>query len=165
MTENPFRRILQEADQHPPEERAQAVTELVGKTIPFVGTAGLHIDTYTPTRVVAQLSDQTHVHNHIGGLHAAAMALLVETVTGLVVALNVPPESTPVIRSLDIDFQKRAEGSLRGEATLTSSESERIQSKPIGKIDVPVTVADTVDQAPIMCDVKWAWLPKDRVLR
>jgi acyl-coenzyme A thioesterase PaaI-like protein len=163
--DNPFTRILQAHADQPPEERRRAVTEAIGDTIPFVGTAGLTVDTYTPTCVAAQLTNQPHVQNHIGGLHAAAMTLLVETVTGLVVALNVPGDSVPVIRSLDVSFQRRAESPLRAEATLSDAEAHRIQSSPVGKIEVPVTVRDASDQAPVVCTLHWAWIPADRVHR
>ncbi len=162
---NPFTRILQAHTDRPPDERQRAVTDAIGETIPFVGAANLTIEAYAPTRVAARLDDQLHVRNHIGGLHAAAMTLLVETVTGLVVALNVPSDSVPIIRALDVSFQRRAEPPLRAEATLSDEEAHRIQTSPIGKIEVPVTVRDAADQAPIACTLHWAWMPSDRVQR
>lgn len=162
--DNPFTRILRAHADRAPEERIRAITEAVGETIPFVKTAGLDVETYTPTRVTARLPDQPQVQNHVGGLHAAAMALLAETVTGLVVALNVPGESVPVIRTLHIDFRRRAEPPLRATATLTDDEAERIRSRPIGKVDVPLTLADATDEAPLDCAIQWAWLPKSRAL-
>lgn len=163
--DNPFTRILQAHADRPPDERRRAVTKAIGDTIPFVGTAGLTIETYTPTRVAAQLTNQPHVQNHIGGLHAAAMTLLVETVTGLVVALNVPRDSVPIIRALDVSFQRRAESPLHAEASLSDEEAHRIQTSPIGKIEVPVTIRDAADQTPIACTLHWAWIPSNRVHR
>jgi hypothetical protein len=96
-------------------------------------------------------------------LHAAAIALLAETVTGLVVALNVPDASVPVLRTLDVSFRRRANPPLRAEATLPDAEAERIRSSSIGKIDVPVTTADASDRAPIQAMLQWAWLPQRRV--
>ena len=164
MARNPFRQIRDAAADHPPDEQPQVVTEAIHETIPFVGTADLAIQTYTSTQVTARLHDAPRVHNHIGGLHAAAMALLVETVTGLVVALNVPDASTPVLRAMELDFQRRAAGALQATATLTEAEASRIRARPLGKIDVPVTLSDASDQAPLACAMQWAWLPKARVL-
>lgn len=164
-TDNPFARILEAHADAAPDERQHKVTKAIGDTIPFVRTAGLTIDTYTPTRVVAQLANHPHVQNHIGGLHAAAMALLAETVTGLVVALNVPDESVPVIRALDVSYQRRAQGPLRAEARLSDEEAHRIQTAPIGKIEVPVEVHDAARQTPIACTMHWAWIPSDRLQR
>jgi len=161
--DNPFARILHAHAGKPPDARPQAITADVGDVIPFVGTAGLSIDAYTPTRVAATLANAPRVQNHIGGLHAAAIALLAETVTGLVVALNVPDESVPVLRTLDVSFRRRAAPPLRAEATLSDAEAERIRASAIGKIDVPVTTADASDRAPIQAALQWAWLPQHRV--
>jgi len=163
--DNQFTRILRRYDWVPAPLRKPLISWAIGRTIRFVGTAGIEIDTLTPTRVVARLPNRSRVQNHVGGLHAAAMALLAETVTGLVVALNVPGESVPVIRTLEVSFQRRAKGALTAEATLSPTESERIQTSSIGKIDVPVTVTDASDRTPITCTLQWAWLPKERVLR
>jgi acyl-coenzyme A thioesterase PaaI-like protein len=164
-TDNPFTRILKAHADAAPDERRRKVTEAIGNTIPFVRTAGLTIDTYTPTRVVAHLANQPHVQNHIGGMHAAAMALLAETVTGLVVALNVPDESVPVIRELDVSYQRQAQGALRAEARIPDEEAHRIRTAPIGKIEVPVEIRDASDQSPIACAMHWAWIPSNRLQR
>jgi acyl-coenzyme A thioesterase PaaI-like protein len=162
--DNSFTRILHAHADRPPEERIRAITEAVGETIPFVKTAGLVVETYTPTQVTAVLPHRPEVENHVGGLHAAAMALLAETATGLVVALNVPGESVPVIRSLHVDFRRRAAPPLRATATLSDDEAERIRSRPIGKIDVPLTLADATGEAPLDTAIQWAWLPKRRAI-
>ena len=162
-TDNPFARILRAHEGKPPDARQRAITADVADVIPFVGTAGLTIEAYTPTRVVATLANERRVQNHIGGLHAAAIALLAETVTGLVVALNVPDESVPVLRTLDVSFKRRAASPLRAEATLPNAEAERIRTSAIGKIDVPVSTVDASDRAPIRATLQWAWLPQRRM--
>jgi acyl-coenzyme A thioesterase PaaI-like protein len=160
---NPFVRILHAHANKPPATRRQAVTDDVADVIPFVGTAGLTIEAYTPTRVEAILANNPHVQNHIGGLHAAAIALLAETVTGLVVALNVPDESVPVLRTLDVSFKRRAEAPLRAEATLSDADAQRIRTSSIGKIIAPMTATDASSRAPIKAALQWAWLPKSRM--
>lgn len=163
--DNRFTRIAQRYGWLPEPLRRPLISWAIGRTIRFVGTAGIRIETLTSTRVVARLANRGRVQNHVGGMHAAAMALLAETVTGLVVAMNVPGESVPVLRTLEVSFQRRAEGSLTAEAVLDPEEAERIQTSSIGKIDVPVTVVDAARRAPIDCTFQWAWLPKERALR
>lgn len=163
--DNRFTRIVQRYGWLPPSLRRPLISWAIGRTIRFVGTAGVAVEALTPTRVTARLANRRRVQNHLGGLHAAAMALLAETVTGLVVALNVPGESVPVLRTMEVTFHRRAGGTLTGEATLAAEEAARIQASPIGKIDVPVRVIDASDHAPIACTLQWAWLPKARVRR
>ena len=48
------------------------------------------------------------MQNHIGGVHAAAMVLVAENTTGLVVGMNVPDAGVPVVKTLKVDFVKWA---------------------------------------------------------
>jgi acyl-coenzyme A thioesterase PaaI-like protein len=161
---NPFADIADRFADHPPRLRRPLVTEAVGRVIPFVDTAGCSIEAYTATRVAVRLDNRTAVQNHLGGLHAAALALLAETASGLVVALNVPPASAPLLRSMDVSFERFARHAVQAEATLADEEADRIQSRPIGRIDVDVTLtAPEDDETLVASELEWAWLPEERL--
>ena len=160
--DNVFARIARRHTGRPPDERQRLLTRDVGEAIPFVGTAGLGVEVLRPTRVVVRLVPGRGTQNHIGGTHAAAMTLLAETATGLIVAQNVPAESVPVLRTLEVEFQRRAEGALRATAQLSVEEVQRIRRRPIGKVEAPVTVRDAGGEAPIQATLYWAWLPRSR---
>jgi acyl-coenzyme A thioesterase PaaI-like protein len=160
--DNVFSRIARRHTGRAPAERKRLLARDVGEAIPFVGTAGLGVEVLRPTRVVATLTPGRATQNHIGGTHAGAMALLAETATGLIVAQNVPEESVPVLRSLDVAFQRRAEGALRATARLSVVKVERIRARPIGKVEASVAVADASGEAPIEATLRWAWLPRRR---
>ena len=159
---NQFTRIVRRYAGLPDPLRRRMVSWSVGRAIPMVGTAGIDIDRLTATRVEARLANRSRVQNHIGGVHAAALALLAETVTGLVVALNVPSEQVPILRTLNVSYQRRAEAPIKAAAVLTDEDASRIQTAPVGKIDVPVTFQDAANQAPVECQIQWAWLPARR---
>lgn len=161
--DNQFTRIVRRYRWLPARLQRTFTSLDVGRTIPFVGTAGLAIDTLHPHKVSVRLKNRRRVRNHIGGLHAGAMALLAETATGLVVALNVAGHCAPLIRTLNVSFKRHAEGPLRARATLSADEAERIRTSDVGKVDVPIEVTDASGQEPIDCDVQWAWLPKRRI--
>jgi acyl-coenzyme A thioesterase PaaI-like protein len=135
---------------------------VMGRVVPFVGTAGLAIDELTPARAVVRIADRRRVQNHIGSVHAAAMALLAETATGFVVGMNVPDSGVPVIKTLRIDFVKRASGALRAVAELTPEQIETIRSTEKGEVAVRVTVTDAEGKEPVVCEMVWAWTPKRR---
>jgi acyl-coenzyme A thioesterase PaaI-like protein len=160
--DNVFARIARRHAGRSPEERQRLLSQDVGEAIPFVGTAGLGVEVLRPTRVVVRLSPERATQNHIGGVHAAALALLAETATGLIVAQNVPAGSVPVLRSLGVDFQRRAEGVLRATAQLAVDEVERIRARPIGKVEAPVSVTDASSEAPVEATLRWAWLPEHK---
>lgn len=108
------------------------------------------------------LKSRRKVHNHIKGIHAAAMALLAETATGLVVGMNLPDDRLPLIKSLHVDYLKRASGDLKAVATLTPEQRTLILSEPKGEVTVAVRVSDSEGKEPIRCEMVWAWVPKRR---
>lgn len=161
---NPFVRIADRYAELPAHLRRPLVTRAVGSVIPFVDTAGCFIEAYQPTRVAVRLDNREAVQNHLGGLHAAALALLAETASGLVVALNVPPASSPLLRTMDVSFEQFARDSVEAEATLSDEDAERIRSRPIGKVDVDVTLSAPDDETTLVSSaLQWAWVPKKRL--
>lgn len=161
---NPFARIADRYADVPPHLRRPLVTQAVGQVIPFVQTAECFIEAYTPTRVAVRLDNRREVQNHLGGLHAAAMALLAETASGLVVALNVPPASSPLLRTMNVSFDRFARHAVEAEAVLSTDTAERIHSRPIGRVDVDVQLTAPEDDDPLVSGtLEWAWLPKDRL--
>jgi acyl-coenzyme A thioesterase PaaI-like protein len=161
---NPFTRIADRYADSPERMRPPLVTRAVGTVIPFVATAGCFVEAYTPMRVAVRLDNREAVQNHLGGLHAAALALLAETASGLVVALNVPPASSPLLRTMDVSFDRFARHTVQAEATLSADEADRVQSHPIGKIDVDVTLTAPDDDTTLVSSaLQWAWVPEERL--
>lgn len=161
---NPFARIADRYAGLPDRLQRPLVTQAVGSVIPFVSTAGCFIDAYTPSRVAVRLDNREAVQNHLGGLHAAALALLAETASGLVVALNVPDASTPLLRTMDVSFEGFSRQTVQAEATLSAEETTHIQSHAIGRVDVAVTLtAPDDDTTLVSSDLQWAWIPESRL--
>lgn len=163
-TSNPFVRIADQYANAPRRLHRSLVTNAVGDVIPFVDTAGCFIDTYTPQRVAVRLDNEEAVQNHLGGLHAAALALLAETASGLVVALNVPDGSSPLLRTMNVSFDQFAREAVQAEATLTGDEADQIQSRSIGQIEVNVLLTPPDDDTTLVSGtLKWAWMPEERL--
>jgi len=142
--------------------RTWAVSKVLGKVVPLVGTAGLRYDVITPERVVVSIRNQRKVQNHIRGVHAAAMALLAETATGFCVGMNVPDDKLPLIKTLKVDYHKRSQGDMRAEASLTAAQIQQIQTLDKGEVTVAVRITDASGQEPIQAEMVWAWVPKKR---
>ena len=159
---NRLSRTLGHLDRLPAPLRTRARSLILGRIVKFVGTAGLRIEELTAERAVVAVANRARVQNHIGSVHAAAMALIAETASGFVVGMNVPDDRVPVIKSLAIDYRKRATGSLRAVATLTDEERAHIRASDKGEVTVAVTVTDETGSEPIACRMVWAWTPKRR---
>ncbi len=157
---NRMRRTLGKAEPLPPTLRRRAVAFAIRRTIPFVGTAGIDILEVEPGRVVLRLANRRGVRNHIGGVHAAAMALLAETASGLVLGMNVRDSALPVLREMNIAYVARASGGLEAVATLDEVARAAIQGTDRGDLAVPVTVTDSAGESPVECVMRWAWRPR-----
>ena len=138
------------------------ISKLLGSVVPLVGTAGLRFDEITPERVVVSIRNRKPVQNHIKGVHAAAMALLAETATGFCVGMNLPDDKLPLIKTLKVDYLKRASGDMRAVAQLRPEQIQQILTQDKGEVTVPVTISDDSGQSPIQCEMVWAWVPKSR---
>jgi acyl-coenzyme A thioesterase PaaI-like protein len=142
--------------------RQRAVTFALRRTVKLVGTARLKVEELTAERAVVSVENKKRVQNHIGGVHAMAMGLIAESATGFVVGMNVPDSAIPVIKSVKIEYLKRATGGLRAEATLTEEQRHAIATQPKGDVLVQCRVTDESGIEPIRCEMIWAWVPKQR---
>ena len=128
--------------------------------MPFFGTAGIRIDELSHSQVVIKITNHRSVQNHIGTIHAAAMALLAESATGILMGMNVSDDKYLVTKSLHVDFQKKVNGALRAVATLSLEQVQSAQRDAEGEVLVPVILSDESGHEPIACQMLWAWKPK-----
>jgi acyl-coenzyme A thioesterase PaaI-like protein len=140
--------------------RRQALSAVLGRMVPFVGTAGLVIEQMSEQRVVTRLRNRRRVQNHIRTLHAAAVTLAAETASGFVVGMNLPDDKLPLMKSLQVDFVKRNTGGLRVTASLTEAQIATMHAQPKGEVSVAVEAADDQDVASARFEMIWAWIPK-----
>jgi acyl-coenzyme A thioesterase PaaI-like protein len=139
--------------------RSWVRSRVLGRAVPFTGTAGLEFSVMTNERVEVRVANHRRVQNHIHGVHAAAMALLAETATGMVVGMNVRDDCVPLAKQVKLEFKKRAQGSLRAVAVLTNAQRSLMQQKDKGEVTVSVQVFDESGAEPIQCEFIWAWIP------
>lgn len=133
---------------------------LFASQVRFAGTARVRINSLTQQQACLTLRDRNRVRNHVGGIHAAAMALLAESATGFLVGMSVPDTHLLLIKTLRVDYKKRAIGNLHAVATLTAEQLSAVATQPRGEVTVQVEVTDESGQSPIACEMIWAWLPR-----
>lgn len=156
---NRLLRSLQQLDAVPAFARGWARNLVLRRAVPFTGTTGLDFAVMTPERVEITVANERRVQNHIKGVHAAAMTLLAETATGMVVGMNVRDDCVPVVKQIRIEFKKRAQGALRAVATLSDPQRALMQQVDKGEVTVAVQVTDESGVQPIACEFIWAWIP------
>lgn len=155
MSSNRLTRILSKINQLPAALHGPALSLLFGSPVKFAGTARVRVHELTQQRAVMSLANKRKVQNHIKGVHAA-MALLAESATELLLGMNVPDDKLPLIKSLKVDYLRRAE------ASLTPEQIRAIHSQAKGEVLVAVQVTDESGNRPIQCEMLWAWVSKKR---
>ena len=162
MASNQMSRLVGKLSSLPAGMQQWAQTFLLGKVVPFLGTAGMQFEQVTPQRVVVSVANKRKVQNHIKGIHAAAMALLAETATGFVVGMNLPDDKLPLLKSMKINYVRRSSGDMRAVAELTPQQIQTILNDAKGEVTVNVKVTDAANEQPVECEMIWAWVPKKR---
>ncbi|MBU6422161.1 MAG: DUF4442 domain-containing protein [Gammaproteobacteria bacterium] len=145
-----------------PALRWRMLTWAFGRNVPFMRTARLQFRDLSEEHAVLYLRNRRRVQNHIHSVHAAAVALLAETATGTLLTMNLPDDRVPLLKSMQVEYHKRAKGGLLAEATLHASTQARILAEERGEIVVPVKVTDESGEEPVQCRMLWAWVPKHR---
>lgn len=139
-----------------------ALTLAFNSQIKYAGTTGIRIQHWQPDQTVVSLKNRKHIQNHIGGIHATAMATLAESATGMLFGLHVPDTHLPLLKSMKVEFVARAAGDLTAVATLSEEQRGQIQTSERGSLIVPVKVTDSEGKEPIRCEMEWAWTTKKK---
>lgn len=118
---NKLHRLVTSVNTSPLPTRAKqaALSLLFNSQVKLAFTCGIQIQELSNTRAQLRLNNSLRVQNHIGGVHACGMALLAESATGIVFGMNVPDTCVPLIKSMSIQYKKRAKGDLQAVASLT----------------------------------------------
>ena len=159
---NRLARTLALLDKVPAPLRQRARNLVLRRAVPFTGTARLDFAVMTPEKVEIAIANQRRVQNHIQGVHAAAMTLLAETATGMVVGMNVRDDCLPLAKELKVQFKRRTQGDMRAVAHLSAQQRKLMQSQDKGEVQVQVTVTDETGAEPVQCEFTWAWIPSSR---
>ena len=137
-------------------------TLVLRNTVPFLGTAGLRFIAAEPDYASLALDDRRRVRNHIGGVHAAAAALLAEATSGLALSCHLPDGAVPLLTHMHIDYTQRMHGGLLATARLDEATRSRVTTDPRGETEILVEVQDQSGASPLVARLTWAWRPGKR---
>lgn len=160
---NRLSKLVHSTARFPQGIRTALWSKAFGRIVPMVGTAKIRYLEVSASQVTVSLANHKAMQNHIGQLHACAMALLAETATGFVTAMNVPDSAIVLIKSMKADFKRPSKGAMIATATLTAEQQKLMQSTEKGETLVSVTLQDESGEEPVKCEMLWAWVAKSHL--
>jgi acyl-coenzyme A thioesterase PaaI-like protein len=159
---NPLRKLADKANTYPAWLGNRLLTWVFCHKVKLAGTTGLEILGTDGTSVTFRQKNRRKAQNHIGSVHAAAMALLAESATGFIVGINLPGDKLPLIKSMQLRYLSRAQGDMTATASLTPEQIQLMQREEKGEVNVTVKVTDATGSETVSCEMLWAWVPKKR---
>ena len=119
---NRLSKLVKATSKLPKGIRSTLWSKAFGRVVPMVGSANIRYLEVSHSKVMVKIENHRAMQNHIGQVHACAMALIAETATGFVTGMNVPDSCIVLIKSLKIDFKRPSKGAMIATATLTDEQ-------------------------------------------
>ncbi|MBV7614508.1 DUF4442 domain-containing protein, partial [Escherichia coli] len=81
---NRLSKLVKASSRLPQGIRTALLSKTFGRVVPMVGSARIRYEQVSHDQVMVSMANHKAMQNHIGQVHACAMALLAETATGFV---------------------------------------------------------------------------------
>ena len=119
--------------------------------IPYTGALGAQVLKIERGDIEIKLRDRRGVRNHLASIHAMALANLGEFATGLAVVTGLPPKMRAILKGFEIEYLKKARGTLTAKAKYTHKDSAKESE------DVSVTGEIFNSEGELVAKVKALW--------
>jgi acyl-coenzyme A thioesterase PaaI-like protein len=91
-------------------------SKFIGLFIPYTGSACPLVVDVGPGFAEVMLKDRRKIRNHLGSIHALALANVGELTTGLAVHFALEPQKRAILTSLNVNFLRKARGTITAKA-------------------------------------------------
>jgi acyl-coenzyme A thioesterase PaaI-like protein len=128
----------------------RAFSWLVGFLIPYTGTVSPLVLELEPGFARVEMRERRRIRNHLRSVHAVALVNLAEFTSGLALTAGLPDTVRGIVRSITIEYTKKARGTLVAE-----SRSEPPAVSGPTEYEVVAVVRDATGDAVATARVRW----------
>jgi acyl-coenzyme A thioesterase PaaI-like protein len=134
-----------------------AFSRIIGRTAPYTGTVGATITELRHGYSRGELVDRRAVRNHLGSVHAIALANFGEMVSGVAMLYSLPEDMRAILTGLHVEYVKKSRGLLSATCEIDVPSTRERQT-----VELLVEIRDAEGQ--LTCRVRPVWLigPIDR---
>jgi len=90
-------------------------SRVFGWLVPYSGTVRPLVTLFEPGHVRLHMRDRRAVANHLGSIHAIALANVGEAASGLALLGALPPTARGILVGIDVAYHKKARGTMEAE--------------------------------------------------
>ncbi len=91
-------------------------TRLVKRMVPYTGSVSPHVETLEPGFARIAISQRRYVENHLGSIHAIALANVAEFASGAAMITALPAGYRGIVTKISIEYFKKARGTVTAES-------------------------------------------------
>jgi uncharacterized protein (TIGR00369 family) len=124
---------------------------LLSRLVPYTGTIRPRVEELGPGYARVSIRDRRGVRQHMGSVHAIALANLAEAATGLAFIYALPADARTILQGIAVEYHRKARGRItaRAEAPVLESSEER-------EVELEATLRD--EDGEIVATARARWL-------
>ena len=129
-------------------------TFLLGRMTPYSSSIGARVEQLEPGFCRVALRDRRRVRNHLGSIHAIALANLAEMASGLAVLVGLPATVQGIVTGFSITYLKKARGPLIAECR-----ADHLDVTAAQDYEAEVSITDAQGDVVARASARWRLRP------